>query len=51
MGLKEMATVIFQIDNLSQSNLGAVQKIEAQGRALSVKTIEIEQLLSQYKVV
>ena len=49
MGLREMSDAMFQIDDLSKSNLVAVREIERYGEKLNNKAREMEQLVSKFQ--
>jgi methyl-accepting chemotaxis protein len=49
-GLKEMSSSMFQIDDLSKGNLGAVRQIEAYGEKLNSKAKEMEKLVSKFRI-
>lgn len=49
-GLKEMSSSMFQIDDLSKGNLGAVRRIEEYGVKLNSKAKEMERLVSKFKI-
>ena len=50
-GLREMSASMFQIDDLSKGNLGAVRQIEEYGTKLNSKAKEMERLVSKFKIV
>lgn len=49
-GLREMSGAMFQIDDLSKSNLVAVREIEEYGEKLNGKAREMEQLVSKFTI-
>ncbi len=49
-GLKEMSSSMFQMDDLSKGNLGAVKQIEAYGEKLNSKAKEMERLVSRFRI-
>lgn len=49
-GLREMSSSMFQIDDLSKGNLGAVRQIEEYGVKLNSKAKEMERLVSKFKI-
>ncbi len=50
VGLREMSGAMFQIDDLSKSNLVAVREIEKYGEKLNDKAREMEQLVSRFQI-
>ena len=49
-GLKEMSSSMFQIDDLSKGNLGAVRQVEEYGAKLNSKAKEMERLIAKFKI-
>jgi methyl-accepting chemotaxis protein len=49
-GLREMSDAMFQIDDLSKSNLVAVREIERYGEKLNSKAREMKQLVSKFQI-
>ncbi len=49
-GLKEMSSSMFQIDDLSKGNLGAVHQLEKYGEKLNNRAKEMEELVAKFRI-
>jgi methyl-accepting chemotaxis protein len=51
VGLREMTGAMFQIDDLSKTNLVAVKEIEEYGEKLNAKAREMEEHVAKFRIV